>query len=161
MGLTGFLKSAERVVAAARSLIGLASYARLAQLDQAPATVNCLTLVTWSFREAGLSLPPTLDQVELGMTVDIDELAVGDLIFTAGFQVYLDAYGGIGHVGIMSGDGTVIHATRRIRLGRNGVHEETLANFLAQGEFRIARRLIGLDLGFPAHGLSANPPLPV
>lgn len=134
----------ELVVSRARALIGQATYLRLAQSSQAPAVVNCLTLVVWAYRPTGLNLPETLALIDLGEEVPLEDLAIGDLVFTAGWQAYLNhvRYGEIGHVGIATGEGTVVHATRRVRQARSGVYEDSLEDFIAGDSFRVARQLL-------------------
>jgi cell wall-associated NlpC family hydrolase len=132
------------VIAEARKFVGRAAYRLTAQLEDAPEVVNCMTLVTMCYRVIGIELGSTTleEQLAKGKVVGLNDLMPGDLIFTGGTQAYFDhpAYGGIGHVGIFTDQGTVIHATNR--RGRRGVVEVDLTIYLTEGGFRVVCRPI-------------------
>lgn len=135
------------VIREARRLIGQATYRLAARLEEAPEIVNCMTLLAHSYRVIGLELAAARfeEQLAQGKAIDLNQLEPGDLIYTAGSQAYYDhpEYCGIGHVGLATGEGTVVHATRRVRQGRvGGVYEDPLTTFIAAGAFKVARRLL-------------------
>jgi cell wall-associated NlpC family hydrolase len=138
------LKQWAIVIARARHLIGQATYRLDAGLDEAPRVVNCLTLVALAYQPIGIELASTTleGQLAAGGVVEFSQLTPGDLIFTGGYQAYFEHpdYGGIGHVGLFTERGTVIHATKR--RGRCGVIEDDLAPYLAEGGFRVACRIL-------------------
>ena len=70
-----------------------------------PAGFDCSGLVHYSFRKIGISLPrDTRSLRKVGVEIDLDDLAKGDLVF-------FDQEGKkSSHVGIYLGDGTFVHA---------------------------------------------------
>ncbi|MFH1161894.1 MAG: NlpC/P60 family protein [Candidatus Jorgensenbacteria bacterium] len=140
----GFRIVAVDVVALARARVGIATYRRGARVSEAPEVVDCSSFVKWLYGERGIWLPRrSIQQRELGAQIALPDLMAGDLVFRSGsIDYYLtDPADGIGHVGLATGEGTVIHAANRTL----GVVESPLAAFAAGGAFRGARRLI------PAH----------
>lgn len=94
---------------------------------------DCSSLVQHAYRSHGIELPRTTwDQVEVGQPVDLDQLAVGDLVFSDWGD------GPNSHVGLYAGDGRVLEA------GVNGVTYTPL-----DGSYRAhvtaARRVLGGD----------------
>ena len=69
-----------------------------------PGAFDCSGLTMWAFAEAGISLPHSAAaQYGYGTHVSRDQLQPGDLVF-------FDEGGGIGHVGIYAGNGTMVDA---------------------------------------------------
>ncbi|GAA1934690.1 C40 family peptidase [Streptomyces sodiiphilus] len=69
-----------------------------------PNSFDCSGLTSWAFAQAGISLPRTSQaQANVGTRVSRDQLQPGDLVFF---------YGDLGHVGIYSGNGQMIHSPR-------------------------------------------------
>ncbi|MCD2157893.1 C40 family peptidase [Rhodococcus cerastii] len=66
-----------------------------------PDTFDCSGLMQWAFKQAGVDIPRTSQAQEAsGEPVSLDALRPGDLVFFSNGE----------HVGMYSGDGTVIHA---------------------------------------------------
>ncbi|WP_412101123.1 C40 family peptidase [Corynebacterium aurimucosum] len=88
----------EKVLAAARSAIG-SPYVYGAN---GPSAFDCSGLTSWAYQQAGVSIPRTSQaQASAGTPVSLDALQPGDVI------VY---YSGASHVGIYTGNGTIIDA---------------------------------------------------
>lgn len=69
-----------------------------------PSAYDCSGLTMWAFAKAGISLPHSAaGQFGFGTHVSRDQLQPGDLVF-------FDEGGGIGHVGIYAGNGTMVDA---------------------------------------------------
>jgi peptidoglycan DL-endopeptidase CwlO len=70
-----------------------------------PNAFDCSGLVSWAFKNAGVSLPRTSRaQSQVGTPVSRGELRPGDLVFF---------YKPVSHVGIYIGDGKIVHASNR------------------------------------------------
>ncbi len=69
-----------------------------------PDTFDCSGLVTWAFAQAGRSGLPhsTYSLINMGVEVPMDQLQVGDLVFSAS----------LGHMGIYVGNNSFVHAPR-------------------------------------------------
>lgn len=129
------------LVALARQCIGTSRYRRGARPSEAPAVVDCSSFVKWLYAMRGIWLPRrSIQQRELGEAVSLDELVAGDVVFVSGVVDYYhdDPANGVGHVGIATGDGTVIHAADR----KANVVESLLDKFVGKAKFRGARRYI-------------------
>jgi cell wall-associated NlpC family hydrolase len=127
----------------ARSVIGKA-YRRGARSDEAPTTFDCSSLIKWIYGQCGVWLPRrTIQQREYGEPVELSRLQNGDVVFTSGQINYYfdDPADGVGHVGIYTGNGHVIHAANR----RVGVVESTLDSFTNGRNFRGSRRYLPTD----------------
>ena len=129
------------IIALARQCIGASQYRRAARLSEAPAIVDCSSFVKWLYARRGIWLPRrSIQQRELGEVIDLDELVAGDLVFVSG---WIDCYhddpaDGVGHVGVATSDGTVIHAANR----KAHIVESPLDKFVGKTKFRGARRYI-------------------
>ena len=135
------MRIARRCIPLSRS--GFIHYRRGARMVEAPWVVDCSSFVKWLYGRRGVWLPRrSIQQSERGWPVKLDELVAGDLIFTAGAVSYYydDPAQGVGHVGMYSGVGTVIHAAD----SRAGVIETPLSRFVGDS-FRGARRYIPRD----------------
>lgn len=140
----GFVKIDVNIVTLARECIGKSKYQRAAKPSQAPGVVDCSSFVKWLYSQLGIWLPRrSIQQRELGEPIDLSSLQAGDLIFVSGFidYFYEDPADGVGHVGITTGEQTIIHAKNK----KEGVIESSLADFIANGKFRGARRYVPKD----------------
>lgn len=112
-----------------------------AWLSEAPETVNCSTFTAWAYGQIGIELPPTafLQRQFGGRIFKTRELRPGDLVFSEGDHpiYHCDADDGVGHVGIVSDEGTVIQAA-----AIHGVIDEPLNQFIKSRKFRGAARIV-------------------
>lgn len=134
----GFSTVDADVGAIARGLLGRADYRRGARMRDAPAVVDCSSFVKWVFGQAGIWLPRrSIQQSLVGQIIPLGRIAPWDLVFSTGARNYYfdDPSAGVGHVGIVTDDGTLIHA------GGNGVVESPLSTVVGR-RFRGARRMI-------------------
>lgn len=115
----------------ARSLIGKATYRGNAMLNEAPDVVNCFRFTQWVWLSVGITLP---DKQLTCPAVAINELAAADLVFVPR-RNRTTATDDFGHVGIATGENTVIHATK----WRNTVVEDSLDSFLSRGLLGVRR----------------------
>lgn len=144
----------------ARLYIGKVVYQRGALYSQAPKTVDCSSFIKWVFGQCGIWLPRrTIQQFQRGKQVNLDKVVAGDLIFASGFRNYYlqNPKEGIGHVGIYTGEDTVIHAVNKKR----GVIESPLSAFTKNNRFRGVKRIIPknakfLTLLIPPHREAEN-----
>ncbi|MDO8663412.1 MAG: NlpC/P60 family protein [Candidatus Wildermuthbacteria bacterium] len=129
------------LIALARKCIGESQYRRGARPSEAPSVVDCSSLMKWLYGQLGIWLPRrSIQQRELGETIQLDEIIAGDLVFTSSWlNYYLDnPSDGVGHVGIATNDNMVIHAANK----KAGVIETPLSRFVSETTFRGARRYI-------------------
>lgn len=139
LGQFGFRRIDVDLVRLAKSRVGVSSYRRGALPREAPGTVDCSSLVKWLLGEAGVWLPRrTIQQIRFGDRVASDDFHAGDLIYTTGLRNRYDDDPSlaVGHVGMATGTGTVIHASGSER----GVVEDPLERFLGKNRYRCARR---------------------
>lgn len=137
----GFHQITVDLVGIARMLIGKSQYRRGARLYEAPDVVDCLSLIKWLYAQQGIWLPRrSIQQRELGEVVDLNDLIAGDVIFVSGWIDYYcdDPADGVGHVGIYTGEGTVVHAANK----KINLVESSLNRFIGANKFRGARRYI-------------------
>ncbi len=129
------------LIALARSCIDSTRYRLGVDRSEAPAVVDCSTFTAWLYGQRGIWLPRrTIQQRACGQPVTLAEVAAGDLVFASGCNNYYetDPAEGVGHVGMATGQGTVIHAAGP----RVGVKEVPLEVFQSPATFRGARRYI-------------------
>ncbi|MBI5530752.1 MAG: C40 family peptidase [Candidatus Doudnabacteria bacterium] len=122
----GFLRCDMSVTAIARGLVGKSQYRRGANPYLAPEIVDCSSMTKWIFGEIGIWMPRhSIDQRDMGRRVT--KPREGDLVFTSGWRNYYwdDQNDGVGHVGIVTKDSTVIHAAN----SKVGVVETKLKMF--------------------------------
>jgi len=139
----GFKIAEVDMVAIARERCILSTYRRGARLSEAPEVVDCSGFVKWLYAQKGVWIPRrSIQQREFGEKAVLAEVAAGDLVFSSGRIDYYfdDPEDGVGHVGIATGEGTVIHAASR----EVGVVESPLEIFVRNGIFRGVRRVIPL-----------------
>ena len=102
----------EIVVNLAKKLLGR-KYKYGAKLEEAPKYFDCSSFICYLFKQIKINLPRcTIDQIECGKEIPLEEIQPGDLIFVKGkYGRYNPKYPhGVGHVGIYVGKGWVIHA---------------------------------------------------
>jgi len=137
----GFVLVEVDIIALARQCIGTSQYRRGARPSEAPTVVDCSSFIKWLYAQRGIWLPRrSIQQRELGEVVNLDELVTGDVVFISGRIDYYhdDPANGVGHVGIATGYGTVVHAADR----KVNVVESPLDKFVGEAKFRGARRYI-------------------
>lgn len=125
----------------AHGCLGTSQYRRSARLSEAPAVVDCSSFIKWLYGMCGIWLPRrTIQQRELGESITLDQMVAGDVVFFTGSVNYYhdDPSHGVGHVGIVTDDGKVIHAAGR----KEGVIKQELDEFLGKRELRGVRRYI-------------------
>jgi len=138
---SGFCAIDVDLVALARSCVGRSSYHRGARLVEAPDVFDCSSLMKWLYAQRGIWIPRrSIQQRSCGERVEINALRGGDLIFTTGHIDYYDTdpEDGVGHVGIATGEETVIHAAN----SRVGIVESRMEAFLDGAKLRDIRRII-------------------
>lgn len=130
------------LVQIARSRIGVSRYRRGSRLADAPDVFDCSSFIKWLYARRGVWLPRrTIQQIELGMSIALSDVIAGDAIFTTGSVNYYhdDPAHGVGHVGIATGEGTVVHAANK----RVGVIETDISKFTGTDtKLRGVRRYI-------------------
>lgn len=130
------------LVEEARKCIG-AKYTRGTSLSLAPERFDCSGLMVYIFAKKGVRFPRyAIDQLNYGPGFYISSLKdtlPGDLVFTNGRKGFFwrDPGQRIGHVGLLTGDGTIIHAASTKR----GVVEDPLKQFFARRNFVGAKRV--------------------
>ncbi|MDO8649924.1 MAG: C40 family peptidase [Candidatus Berkelbacteria bacterium] len=132
------------VVEVAQSLVGNATYRRGARLQEAPAVLDCSSLVKWVYGQIGVWLPRrAIQQREYGFSIGLSDLQPGDLVFISGWidRYVDDPSDGVGHVGIFVGNNKVVHAANN----KVGVVYSPLDRFARNHDFRGARRIAQLE----------------
>lgn len=124
----------ESLIERARSLIGKATYRGNATLDEAPSVVNCFRFTQWVWCNAGITLPDKQLTCPMVRIVEIDRLVAADLVFVPRRNKTVET-DDFGHVGIATGENTVIHATK----WRDTVVEDSLELFLSRGLLGVRR----------------------
>jgi len=126
----------------ARSCIGKAKYKLGATQEQAPHVFDCSSFTKWIYGHAGINLHRrTIQQYEQSSPMSKQNIRAGDLIFKSGQRhnwYRNNPKINMGHIGIATGDHTIIHATNHGR----GVIESPMEEFLNPKEFRGAGRII-------------------
>ena len=129
------------ILALARCCIRYSQYRRSAKPSEAPTVVDCSSFIKYLYGQRGIWLPRrSIQQRELGVAVSVEEASKGDVVFVSGWVNYYhtDPSDGVGHVGIATGEGTVIHAADR----KAHVVESSLESFVGERKFRGIRRYI-------------------
>lgn len=137
----GFVLIKANPYRAARSVVDVSNFKRVALLNQAPQIFSCSSFIGWMYSHLGIELPiAAIDKSKLGIDVEIKQLMPGDLVFAKGWipQYDIEPSKGIGHVGIVSEQGTILHSTNR-----HPVYESTLIEFCKDIQyFRGAKRIL-------------------
>jgi hypothetical protein len=144
----GFSVNSFNLLSIARNRIGDTTYQRGAALWDAPKILDCSSLIWWTYRQNGISLPRySMNQRQMSVDTgikskeDLKNLQTGDLVFLKGRHSYYltDAEDGVGHVGFATGQDTVIHAAN----GKRGVVEDSVEDFIGDwSNFRGAGRIL-------------------
>lgn len=152
LGRLGFRQIEVDVVNLARECIGKAIHRRGASLKTFPEVLDCSGLIKWVYGKKGLWLPRlSVQQRACGVPVELEEIHAGDAIFLAGRYNYYDSNPeeGVGHVGLATGEGTVVHSAG----SAIGTVEVELREFLKRRQFRGIRRFVSdniVTLEFPS-----------
>lgn len=137
----GFAEISVDLVKFARAYSGVSRYRRGISILQAPQIVDCSSFIKWLYAQRGIWLPRYAVQQRTYLTevVQRDFLQSGDLVFASRKHGLYDRdpHDRVGHVGIVSGSDTIIHASQD-----RGVCEVPLKVFLKGGVWRGARRVI-------------------
>ena len=128
----------------ARNLMGKSRYQRNCQPFQAPEIVDCSSFIKWLYAQKGIWLPRhPIDQRDCGYTsiLRTGKLAEGDLLFSTGRKTMYwdDPATGVGHVGMVTSDGTVIHAANSDKHIVEEPLETILENWKDRGSIRVFR----------------------
>lgn len=137
----GFVLLEVDILKIAQQCIQTSQYYRGAKPSEAPNIVDCSSFVKWVYSNRGIWLPRrSIQQREYGEVVEIENITAGDLIFVSGWVDYFDddPKNGVGHVGIVTNNMTVIHAANK----KVGVIETSIDKFIGKDKFRGARRYI-------------------
>ncbi len=156
----GFNLITENLTALARQCVGISKYVRFCRAEEAPNSVDCSSFVKWLYAQKGIWLPRhPIDQRYLGFQEIADistKLYEGDLIFSTGRRnlYWFNPEEGIGHVGMVSSNQTLIHAANP----HTGVVELPLTDVIGRWQNRGIIRIIpnpGRTFTFecPAHQL--------
>lgn len=129
------------IVRLARQLVGRGTFQRRTREALAPLEVDCSSLMVYLYGQLGIDIPRlAIDQRDFGEPVDMYNVEAGDLLFTSGPYSYYDHDPGddVGHVGLYTGQGTVIHAVN----DEPAIREDRLRAFfdherVARGAVRI------------------------
>lgn len=129
------------ILTIAKSCVGKSIYRRGARLHEAPDVVDCSSLIKWLYAQRGIWLPRrSIQQRECGENIPLHGIIPGDVVFVSGWRNYYidNPRNGVGHCGIATEDGTVIHAANK----KVGVVETYLENFIGKTSFRGVRRYL-------------------
>ena len=118
------------IVEEARTHIGKASYCLRAHSGDAPSVFNCSSFTQYVFRVCLDVVIPRRAYQQKEYGVPVENIVAGNLVFATGKNGW-DRSSLIGHVGIATGMGNIIHATSR----KKGVTEDSLEKFLIRREF--------------------------
>jgi len=137
--LLGFKILQVSVSKLASSCVGHSRYCRGVSIKEAPAILDCSGLVKWSYAQQGIWIPRlSIQQFAYGEEVTGSKLEEGDVLFTSGFANFYDADPQIriGHVGMVTENGSVIHAAG----SRAGVQEVSVESFIGTRTLQGVRR---------------------
>jgi len=140
----GFKVLEVNLIALARQCIKISTYHRGAKFTEAPIIVDCSSFIKWLYGQQGIWLPRrSIQQREFGVSVPINKIYKGDVVFVSGLidYYYNDPSNGVGHVGIATGEGTIIHVANR----EANIIESSLENFASKTKFRGIKRYVPKD----------------
>jgi len=132
------------LVALARQCIMSSKYRRSAKPSEAPAIVDCSSFIKWLYAQRGIWLPRrSIQQRDWQRDISpipFREIIRNDVVFSSGWIDYYhnDPSDGVGHVGLATGEGTIIHAANK----KVGVVETSTEKFVDESRFRGVRRYI-------------------
>lgn len=144
--MTELARSMHPVVNRARSVAGRAPvglYDAEARLADAPNRFSATSLIVWCFDFVGITLQDDLLILHRsGERIVGSGLLGADLVFRTGRKDLFhgdDRRYGVGHVGIFTGEGTVVHASPFVGC----VHEDLIDDFIDvdRGHFRGVCRI--------------------
>jgi hypothetical protein len=142
LGRLGFQNLEIHLVDLARSCIGQSRYERGTDIEQAPKIVDCSSFMKWLYAQMGIWLPRyAVEQKDYcPLSIEPATMQAGDLVFrNNSYNFYTkDSPDGVGHVGMATGDGTVIHASKRAK----GVIEVPYNQFTDSQSFRGIKRIL-------------------
>ena len=127
------------VVTHLRTCIKASRYSRGVSITEAPGVVDCSSLIKWVFAQKGIRVPRlSIQQSVHGEEVPYPDMRRGDVLCTSGCVNFYDTDPNvrIGHVGLYTGEGTVIHAAS----ARAGVVEVSTKKFLGRRTLHRIRR---------------------
>lgn len=136
------------VVGFARAVVSaVPTYQRGADIKQAPTVFDCSSLTKWIFGQIGLGLAQyAIDQRDFlrdsgWISLPQERLQEGQIVFSTGRNDHYETVeDGVGHCGIVTGEGTIIHAAGR----RRGIVEDDEDHFFGRRkQFRGAFRAPG------------------
>ena len=110
----GFKEIVVDVIQLARDCIGTSKYRLNVKPSEAPGIINCSSFVKWLYGQRGIWLPRlTIQQRKFGDDVTDQPMIAGDLVFASGriTNWYDRLDDEVGHVGIVTGDRTIICST--------------------------------------------------
>ena len=137
----GFRQIEIDILAIAKSCIGNSLYRRGSRLSEAPNFFDCSSFIKYLYGQKGIWIPRrSIQQSEFGQSVDLEKVTAGDIICVSGFIDYFrtDPTLGVGHVGIVTENASVIHAKNKDA----GIVETPLEKFFSKENFRGVRRII-------------------
>lgn len=131
----------------ARNQRGKSIYKRQISLLEAPDIFNCTTFVRWIYAQMGIELNVyAIDESKQGISINITELMAGDLVFSKGRlpQYEDDISKGIGHAGVVTEQGTVLHVTNIDKAHYPDIIRETTLEifYRSPDNYRGARRIL-------------------
>lgn len=136
----GFVNRSLSIIDDLRSVAHTVRYKANAFTHEAPCFADCSSLMKWVFGRSGIFIPRrSIQQREAHKRILLDHVRAYDLVFTNGLRhnYYTDdPADGVGHVGIVTHQHSVIH------LSRNGLEEVSLPNFFEHRKMRSACRVI-------------------
>ena len=123
------------------NLIGTSRYKLGSRMSEAPGYFDCSSLIKYIYGRLGIWIPRRAIQQRAFTAMPIlpGHLHTGDLVFRSSFNNHYDTdpMDGVGHVGLVIGDGVVIHAVNA------GVLKTTCDAFThEQSRYRGAGRIV-------------------
>ncbi|MFA6171356.1 MAG: NlpC/P60 family protein [Patescibacteria group bacterium] len=156
--LKGFKKVEVDLISLARQCIGKSQFVRGAKMCLAPEIIDCASFTKWLYAHLGIWLPRrSVQQRDFGFPIELKYIVANDLIFTTGIKNYNNGNDGhrIGHVGIATGEGTIVHAASK----ELGIIESPIESFVIEVKFRGIRRY--LPKGLPVITFEIPPEIEV
>ncbi len=132
------------ILSIARECMKTSRYKRGALPSEAPYVVDCSSFMKWLYGQRGIWLPRrSIQQREFGEKVQLEKARAGDLVFVKGVfdWYYDDPSDGVGHVGILTENKTVIHACDK----KVNIIESSFERFIGKLKFRGIRRYVPVD----------------
>jgi hypothetical protein len=140
----GFQQIEIDILAIAKACVGKSIYRRGSRLSEAPNFFDCSSFIKYLYGQKGIWVPRrSIQQSEFGCSVDLKNITAGDVICVSGHIDYFikDPLLGVGHVGIVTENNSVIHAKNK----EAGIVETPMKNFFSKDNLRTVRRIIPSD----------------